>query len=435
MKVDSSGWYPRTVGLSLLVAACSGSGTATSPGSAGSGGYGVAGMSTDGTDQTSITGGNSSAPITTADSANGGTSAALGGSLATGGKATSSTSGHTGGVATGGASTSGMRSGGAPASGGVATGGTRAGGAAASGGAGTGGAASGGARTGGAAASGGARSGGTSSVASSGGARTGGAPATGGGSHVSTPSTGCSVASPATGTAIDRTLNVGAQAREYRLSVPTDYVAGEALPLIFVFNGVGGTGPQAQQFFQVETGHRAIFVYPTSLPNSEAGGAIAWDFDLSGVDVPFFDAMMTYVTENYCIDTSRVFALGASSGGIMSNMLGCFRGDVLRAIAPSSGMTWQQSGCKGDVAVMVICGTQDTYNPCGDAKNGALSETNVWSAQNGCSSQKVQSATWSICQEFEQCQKAPLLICEHPGGHGWPTSNGDFWWQFFMSLG
>jgi poly(3-hydroxybutyrate) depolymerase len=121
-----------------------------------------------------------------------------------------------------------------------------------------------------------------------------------------------------------------------------------------VFNGVGGTGPQAQQFFQVETGRRAIFIYPTSLPNSQAGGPIAWDFSLTGVDVPYFDALVTYLEQNYCIDTSRIVALGASPGAIMSNMLGRFRGDVLRATAPSSGMTWQQGGCKGDVAVMVI---------------------------------------------------------------------------------
>lgn len=237
-----------------------------------------------------------------------------------------------------------------------------------------------------------------------------------------------------TGTGIDRTMTVSGQPREYRLSVPTDFVAGEALPVVFVFNGVGGTGPQAQQSFQLEKGHRAIFVYPTALPNSEAGGSIAWDFDLTGVDVPFFDAMITYVTESYCVDTSRVFALGASSGGIMSNMLGCFRGDVLRAIAPSSGMTWQQSGCKGEVAVMVICGTQDTFNACNDSKNGGLSQTNVWVPQNACSNQTVQSAEYELCQEFQGCKDDPLLLCEHPGGHGWPTTNGDFWWRFFMSL-
>jgi polyhydroxybutyrate depolymerase len=253
------------------------------------------------------------------------------------------------------------------------------------------------------------------------------------------PSSGCSVTDVTTGTAIDLTMNVPGQStpREYRLSVPADYVPGEPLPVVFVLNGVGGTGPQAQQFFQVETGHRAIFVYPTSLPNDEAGGSIAWDFSLNGVDVPFFDGMVSYINDNYCVDTSRIFVLGASSGGIMSNMLGCFRGDVFRAIAPSSGMTWQQSGCQGEVAVMVICGEQDSFNPCDDASNGGLSQINVWVPLNGCTqpTQTTQSSFADICQEFAGCRaEDPLLLCRHAGGHGWPTSDGDFWWQFFMSL-
>jgi polyhydroxybutyrate depolymerase len=241
----------------------------------------------------------------------------------------------------------------------------------------------------------------------------------------------------ATGTSIDGSLDVSGQspARTYRLSVPTDYSPSETLPLVFAFNGVGGTGAQAQQWFQLETGHRAIFVYPDSLPNSTTNGSIAWVFDQNGIDIAYFDALLAYLTQTYCIDTSRVFALGASSGAIFSNMLGCFRGNVLRAIAPSSGMDWSQGGCKGDVAVMVICGAQDTYNPCDDATNGAVSETNVWVPQNGCTAQTAPSPISTICSAYQGCKPAdPVLLCTQPGGHGWPTNSGDFWWQFFMSL-
>lgn len=68
---------------------------------------------------------------------------------------------------------------------------------------------------------------------------------------------------------------------------------------------------------------------------------MAWFFEENGVDVAFFDALVGYLEQTYCVDTDRIFALGVSSGAIMSNMLGCFRGDVLRAIVPASGMTWQ----------------------------------------------------------------------------------------------
>ena len=309
-------------------------------------------------------------------------------------------------------------------------------------GAGTGGVSgSGGTKSSGGAKGGAAGTGGQGGMTGTGGAGAGGAGAASvggggsGGTPAGTPSSGCSVTSPATGTAIDGTIMVGSQARTYRLSVPTDYVAGQALPLVFVFNGVGGTGPQAQQGFQLETGHRAVFIYPTALPNSQTPGQIAWDFSLTGVDVPFFDALVTFLTQSYCIDTTRIFALGASSGAIMSNMLGCFRGNVLRAIAPSSGMDWQQGGCKGDVAVMVICGAQDTFNPCDDATNGAVSETNVWVPENGCTTTTAASPISDLCVAYQGCRAAdPVLLCTQPGGHGWPTSSGDFWWQFFMGL-
>jgi poly(3-hydroxybutyrate) depolymerase len=270
-----------------------------------------------------------------------------------------------------------------------------------------------------------------------GGSSSGSTSASTGAADGGTPSAGCSATGAPTGTSIDGTLTVAGQstARTYRLSVPSDVGTSETLPLVFVFNGVGGTGAQAQQFFQLETGHRAIFVYPDALPNSTTNGSIAWVFDQNGIDIAYFDALLAYLTQNYCIDTSRVFALGASSGAIFSNMLGCFRGNVLRAIAPSSGMDWSQGGCKGDVAVMIICGAQDTYNPCNDAKNGAVSETNVWLTENGCTMQTAPSPISSICSAYQGCKSAdPVLLCTQPGGHGWPTSSGDFWWQFFTSL-
>jgi polyhydroxybutyrate depolymerase len=197
---------------------------------------------------------------------------------------------------------------------------------------------------------------------------------------------------------------------------------------------VGGDGKGAQSAFQLETNHRAIFIYPDSMSNPTVSGQVAWFFEQNGVDVAFFDALVTYLEQNYCIDTDRIFALGVSSGAIMANMLGCFRGNVLRAIAPASGMTWSTT-CTGDVAVMVFCGAQDTFNPCDDAKNGALSETNFWAPNNGCGTETTPSSVATICNDFQNCNaKDPVLICKHPGGHMWPTGGGDMMWSFFMGL-
>src|SRR5690606_13401842 len=105
---------------------------------------------------------------------------------------------------------------------------------------------------------------------------------------------------------------------------------------------------------------RAIYVYPDSI-YKESSGTVDWEYGGTGYDVDFFDALIVELTASYCVDMDRIFAVGVSAGGIMANMLGCFRGDVLRGIAPSSAMTWSNR-CTGSVAVMVFCGEQDTFN-------------------------------------------------------------------------
>ena len=81
------------------------------------------------------------------------------------------------------------------------------------------------------------------------------------------------------------------------------------------------------QAFGLETNRRAIFVYPDSLHDPELG-AVAWAFSSTAHDVPFFEALITELAGSYCVDMDRIFALGVSSGGIMSNKLGCFLGDT-----------------------------------------------------------------------------------------------------------
>ena len=128
---------------------------------------------------------------------------------------------------------------------------------------------------------------------------------------------------------------------------------------------------------------------------------------------------------------SRIFVLGVSSGGIMSNELGCFRGDVVRAIAPASAMTWDEP-CQGNAAVMVICGAEDTYNPCESDGQG---QVDFWTATNGCGMQSSPSPISGLCNEYEGCPaENPVLFCTHSGGHMWPSSMNDAVWDFFMGL-
>jgi len=341
----------------------------------------------------------------------------LGGSAAASGGASS---GGAGSGAPAGGSTSGGLSG-SKASGGTASGGS------ASAGASNGGKASGGSAIGGKS-SGGSANGGATSTGSGG----AGGGTSGGGATGSKASPGCSAtATVATGTALDKTITVGTRDRTYRLSVPADYVPGTPLPLMFGLNGVGGNGKGAQSSFKLETNHRGIFVYPDAI-YKESSGTADWDYTSNGYDVAFFDALIAELTQTYCVDMNHIFSVGVSAGGIMSNMLGCFRGDVLRAIAPASAMMWQNT-CRGDVAVMIFCGAQDTFNPC---DTDGKTETDFWRARSSCGTQTAESPVASICNAFQGCAATndPVLLCTHSGGHMWPTGGGDIVWSFFMGL-
>ena len=63
----------------------------------------------------------------------------------------------------------------------------------------------------------------------------------------------------------------------------------------------------------------------------------AWDLTATGMDMPFFDAMLAQMSADYCVDPARIFVAGQSYGGLMTNAVGCLRGDVVRAIAVVAG--------------------------------------------------------------------------------------------------
>ena len=131
-------------------------------------------------------------------------------------------------------------------------------------------------------------------------------------------------------------LNVAGESRSFKLSTPDDYDANTAYPLMFAWHGLGGNGSYARSIFgfQANAHTEAIVVYPDALPLELFGGVPGWDLAEDGYDLAYFDALYTHLTDHLCVDTDQVFSTGHSFGGYMSNTLGCYRSDVLNAIAP-----------------------------------------------------------------------------------------------------
>ncbi len=345
--------------------------------------------------------------------ASGGTSSATGGSSAATGGATSGGT-NAGGTATGGNDPA--TGGGSPAggSGGVLT---------------TGGNNNGGAS------SGGAPSGGTSSAGDggSGGQSTGGATGSGGGTNgEESRSAGCGT--EPTLTSGEHTIDISGTTRDYILDIPQDYDPDTAYTLVFGWHWRGGSmsdvsggqiidGPYYG--LKDQAGGSAIFVAPDGIDDGWA--------NTNGRDIEFLHGMLDLFQSDLCIDESRLFSLGFSYGGMMSNAVACELSDVFRAIAPMSGALY--SGCNEatdhPIAVWWAHGTNDGVVPLSDGQEAL----EVMLDKNGCGDTTTPVEP-SPCVAYEGCAEGyPVHRCEFDGDHTPANSaiqgSSEAIWNFF----
>ena len=127
--------------------------------------------------------------------------------------------------------------------------------------------------------------------------------------------------------------------RDFQIIGSTKFNPKTATPVVFVFHGNGGNIEVSKSFgFQdaINTaGDQGLVVIPQGIQFENYG--IGWNQHANGYDMPFFDAMLTYLEKHYCIDKTRVFSTGFSWGADMTNALACVKGDQLRGVAPFSG--------------------------------------------------------------------------------------------------
>ena len=236
-------------------------------------------------------------------------------------------------------------------------------------------------------------------------------------------SAGCAAPAIAHGLTTRRLMVRGVE-RTFLVSLP----AGEpAVPraLVVVFHGLGATGAGIQSFLgeQLEeaAAGAAVFAYPDGI-----GGG--W-LDDDGRDVAFFDALLADVSGAACIDPRAVFATGFSYGGYMTNVLGCGRGGVVRAIAPLSG-AGPFGPCYGaPVAALVIHGRDDVTIELADGE----ASRDHWRAVARCA--MTTHAVEGPCVAYDGClAAAPVRWCAFDGGHLIPDFAAPAIWAFFAGL-
>jgi polyhydroxybutyrate depolymerase len=397
----------------------------------------------------SSTGGSNSG--TGGSSETGGSSGDTGGSPGSGGSPGTGGSVGTGGSpATGGS----VGTGGSPATGGsVGTGGSETGGTTGTGGkggtTGTGGSA-GHPGTGGT-----TGTGGSAGHPGTGGSGTGGtAPGTGGttgtgGSTVTCPTTvlksgdqTITVQVPATTTG---PTPGPAMSRTYILHVPTAYKGTSPVPLVVDYHPLGGSGSSEESGspFKAQTDPEGVV---TAYPNGKSGpSGGAWNVVgccVSNVDdVAFSRALVAQVETMACIDTKRVYAVGFSMGGGMSEFLACVANDLFAAAAPQSFdlLTGNETFCAGrPISVISFRSTNDTLvNYTGGNSSvvsgmpinflGAVGTFQFWAKFDSCTDTPAAADSHN-CQYYKSCKGGVQLgLCTMSSGHnygdatvGWP---------------
>jgi poly(3-hydroxybutyrate) depolymerase len=275
--------------------------------------------------------------------------------------------------------------------------------------------------------------------------------------HTVHPSAGCG---SATGMPGSQTLTTSGQEGTYFVSLPPSYDGTTPASVAFVFHGANNTeincfsGSNCPGV-QMTLADKTVLIYPRSFGTS-------WTNETREQNVTWFDDLLTSVKANYCVDEHGIVAMGTSSGAHFSNILGCRRGDVLRAIAPGAGERLEKTGCKGEFAALVIHGIDDSASV--PFRFGEEAR-DYYAMANGCSTETVppiaeihadvrvrrdaalavtpRGSTAGIfrCADYQGCREGlPVRWCEHGedgydmSTHGYPLEGGPTTWDFVSHL-
>ena len=137
------------------------------------------------------------------------------------------------------------------------------------------------------------------------------------------------------------------QFRPYSVRLPTGYDPTKSYPVIM---GGGGCGGNAQDFannpgsgYDIDKNREAIFVGLSYVAGCFADGGGGTNKRADTPEVPYVHEVLAEVKNNYCVDQSKVFITGHSSGGWESFTVGCALSNEIRGIFSGFGRLAQSS--------------------------------------------------------------------------------------------
>lgn len=275
-----------------------------------------------------------------------------------------------------------------------------------------------------------------------------------------TAAAGCSPARPHAPGDSTESIESGGLTRQYILHVPPGYDGTKPLPLVFNLHGAGSNA--SQQAFYSGLPKKADAEGFIVISPDGTGTPRQWNFlglKSGADDAGFIRDLLDRTEAELCIDATRVFATGISSGGAMSVSLACTLQDRITAVASIAALYYPPA-CPTARAVPVLefHGTDDPVVPFKGGRVGGLPSPDVeqaaaaWAKADGCATaperrqatENVRVETFGGCRDGASVQ---LYVIEG-GGHTWPggavdvnvlgattreISATDILWQFFAS--
>lgn len=165
--------------------------------------------------------------------------------------------------------------------------------------------------------------------------------------------------------------------RTYFVRLPTGYDPTKAYRVVYLGPGCGGN--TASDVLRLYTYSMTDAILVAIMPLPEFGAC--FDESVNSVEYPFFDAVHKKVESSFCVDPSRQFYAGFSTGARLGFMLNCAFPDVLRATSSIQGGLPPLPMCKKHpIAMFTVSDTLETGNPYSE---GVKAAQGVF-AQNGC---------------------------------------------------